>query len=147
MDIKPMTAQHKDEVLKMMRVFYDSPAVIHTPDDSVLIADIDNCISDMPYVYGYVFEKDNKIIGYAMTAKSFSTEFGKICIWIEDIYFKPNYRGKGLAKQFFKYIEDMYKNQSVLFRLEAEDDNARAIKAYNNQGYKRLDYVEMFKEN
>ena len=51
--------------------------------------DVENCINENPYLEGYVFEENGVLLGYAMVAKSFSTEFGKPCMWIEDIYLKP----------------------------------------------------------
>ena len=35
--------------------------------------------------------------GYGMAAKSFSTEYGRQCIWLEDIYIKAEYRGLGIG--------------------------------------------------
>ena len=46
-----------------------------------------------------------EILGYAMIAKSFSTEFGKPCMWIEDLYIREAYRGTGLGSKFLDYIE------------------------------------------
>lgn len=78
-----------------------------------------------------------------MLAKSFSTEFGKNCIWIEDLYIKDEYRGMGIGSNFFKYIEEKYTD--VVFRLEAEEENERAVKVYKKTGYKELPYYEMIK--
>ena len=58
--IEKMTADHYEEVLKMMRVFYDSPAVLHTSSDNVLRNDIDACIGDCPYLDGYVFIEEGE---------------------------------------------------------------------------------------
>ena len=83
--------------------------------------DIDNCVGECPFVEGYVFENEQGILGYAMVAKSFSTEYGKPCIWIEDLYLKPECRGLGIGSSFFEYIEKKY--DGALFRLEVEEEN------------------------
>ena len=56
--------------------------------------DFNHCIQNSPYLEGYVFEDKDYILGYGMIAKSFSTEFGKPCIWFEDLYLKQEFRGK-----------------------------------------------------
>ena len=106
--IRPMKKQDKAEFLQMMRVFYDSPAVHHTAPDKILEKDIDDCLSDMPYLEGFVIEKENQIIGYAMTAISYTTEYGGICIWLEDLYLKPEYRHSGIAGELFAFIKKRY---------------------------------------
>ena len=78
-----------------------------------------------------------------MVAKSFSTEFGKPCIWIEDLYIKDRYRGLGLGSLFFDFITKKYTDS--IFRLEVEEDNERAIRLYKKCGFNVLPYMEMKK--
>ena len=66
-------------------------------------------------------------------AKSFSTEFGKPCIWIEDLYIKSEYRGLGLGSYFLNYIKEKY--QDSVLRLEVEAENERAVKVYKKCGF------------
>ena len=89
------------EVLEMMKVFYASEAVLHKASEEVLRRDIEDCLGDMPFIEGYVFEDEGKIAGYAMAAKAYTTEYGGICIWVEDLYMKPEYRHRGLGSLFF----------------------------------------------
>ena len=141
--IRPMTKEDKDCVLGMMRVFYASPAVLSNGSEEIFNSDIDNCVGECPFVEGYIFEGEQGVQGYAMVAKSFSTEFGKPCIWIEDLYIKPEYRGLGIGSSFFTFIEKKYPD--VLFRLEVEEENERAIKIYEKNGFEVLPYMEMKK--
>ena len=84
--IRPMQGQDKPTIMEMMRVFYASPAVHTNGSEEIFTADIDACVGDSPYAEGFVMESEGTVIGYVMVAKSYSTEFGKPCIWIEDIY-------------------------------------------------------------
>ncbi len=143
MIIQEMKKEHTDEVFQMMKVFYSSPAVSTNGSDEIFMSDIQNCINDNPYLEGYVFVEQDKIMGYAMAAKSFSTEFGKPCIWIEDIYIKPEYRGKGIGSQFLVYIEQKYRDS--ILRLEVEEDNTAAVHVYKKSGFDVLPYMEMKK--
>ena len=141
--IRAMTKEDKAEVYEMMRVFYASPAVSTNGSDEIFTNDIENCINDSPYLEGYVFEDSGELAGYAMIAKSFSTEFGKPCIWIEDLYVKENFRGRGIGSLFFEFIQNKYTD--CIFRLEVEEENERAIKLYKKQRFAPLPYIEMKK--
>ena len=74
--IQKMTKEHAPEVLEMMRIFYNSPAVHTNGSEEIFQNDIEACIGNNPFLDGYVFVKQEKLLGYAMTANSFSTEFG-----------------------------------------------------------------------
>ncbi len=62
----------------------------------------------------WVFEKkkaevlfailDNEVIGYALFFHNFSTFLGKSGIYLEDIFIRPAYRGKGYGKTFLSWI-------------------------------------------
>ena len=141
--IRMMTAQDKSDVLEMMRIFYASPAVLSNGSEEIFAADIEACVSGSPYLEGYVMEEAEKIQGYAMVAKSFSTEFGKPCIWIEDLYIKDGCRGRGIGKMFLAFLEQKYTD--CIFRLEAEEENEAAVGLYKKCGFTELPYMEMKK--
>lgn len=141
--IRKMTVEDKTIVMEMMRVFYASPAVFSNGSDEIFLNDIDNCVNDSPYLEGYIFENAKEIQGYAMVAKSFSTEFGKPCIWIEDLYLEDKYRGLGIGSEFLEFISEKYVD--CILRLEVEEDNERAIKVYEKCGFEVLPYMEMKK--
>ena len=141
--IRAIEERDRSRVLEMMRVFYTSPAVLSNGSPEIFEADIDNCIGDSPYLEGYVFEDGEELQGYAMVAKSFSTEFGRPCIWIEDLYIEEKCRGLGLGSRFLRYIEGKYPD--AVFRLEVEEENGRAVNVYRKCGFEVLPYMEMKK--
>ncbi len=141
--ILPMTNAHREDVLSMMRVFYASPAVATNGSEEIFRADVDACVSDNPYLAGFVFMEEDTLAGYGMIAKSFSTEYGFPCIWIEDIYLKPEYRNLGIGSQFFTYLEEQFPHH--LFRLEVEAENAPAVHTYRKNGFTEMPYMEMKK--
>ena len=143
--IRPMEAKDKSEVMQMMRIFYDSPAVFHTSSDRVLEKDIDDCISDMPFIRGFILEVSGEIAGYAMTALSYTTEYGGICVWLEDLYIKPEYRRMGLSAALFCFLEEEVP-EAVRFKLEVEPENEGAVACYKRNGYEISPYFLMTKE-
>lgn len=141
--VRAMTKQDAPTVLAMMRVFYASPAVFTDGSEEIFASDVENCVNDSPYLDGYVLENEKGVQGYAMVAKSFSTEFGKPCMWIEDLYIRDAYRGQGLGKRLMDEVMARYTD--CIFRLEVEDENKRAIALYEKCGFTVLPYREMKK--
>ncbi len=141
--IRPMVENDRTEVMEMMRQFYASPAVLSNGSEEIFEGDFNGCVGESPYIEGYIFADGAIIQGYAMVAKSFSTEFGKPCIWVEDLYIKAAYRGAGIGSRFLHYIEEKYPN--ALFRLEVEAENRQAVNVYQKCGYQVLPYMEMKK--
>ncbi len=141
--IRYMEEKDKSHVMDMMRAFYNSPAVSTNGSEEIFEADIDSCIGECSYIEGYIFEKEGNIQGYAMAAKSFSTEFGKQCIWLEDIYIKEEYRRSGIGKLFIEYIKEKYPD--AVLRLEVETENKQAVSLYKKCGFEFLPYMEMKK--
>ena len=143
MEIRPMIERDRREVLAMMRVFYASPAVSTDGSEEIFCVDVDCCLSEEPCLEGYVLAEGEAIVGYAMIARSFSTEFGKPCVWIEDLYLKPAYCEKGYGTQFLAFIERKY--PQAILRLEVEAENHRAVHVYRKNGFGELPYLEMKK--
>lgn len=141
--IRAIKEEDVEEVIEMMRNFYASPAVLSNGSEEIFRTDVNACLDNDSCLDGYVFENENGIQGYAMIAKSFSTEFGKPCKWIEDLYIKDNLRGTGIGTKFIEYIGEKYPDS--IFRLEVEEENERAVKVYEKCGYKRIGYSEMIK--
>ena len=143
--IRLMKEQDKNEVIEMMTVFYASEAVSTNGSREIFESDFNNCINSCPYLEGYVFEENDNICGYAMVAKSFSTEFGKPCIWIEDLYIKEEYRHKKLGSLFFNFLKENYKD--TIQRLEVDKHNVFAIKAYKKNNFEEVDYLQFIRKN
>ncbi len=143
MTIREIRPEDKGEIIEMMRVFYSSDAVFTNGSDEIFSSDIDACLGDSPYLEGYVFDEDGEILGYSMLAKSFSTEFGRPCIWIEDLYLKEKCRGYGYGSRLMEFVKEKYK--SAVIRLEVEEENERAVHVYKKAGFENLPYLEMIK--
>ena len=145
--LRAMRRSDRKEVLEMMREFYSSDATLTGGSDEIFNRDINECLSDSPFLEGFVFaykDADSSLWGYAMIAHSFSTEFGKPCIWIEDLYLREEARGMGLASGFLSGLEETYPD--CVIRLEAEYENEHAMEVYKEKGFREFPYVEMIRE-
>lgn len=142
--IRKFFSEDREEILTMMQEFYSSDAVSTNGSLEIFNNDFDNCINSSPYLEGFALCKEKEILGYAMIAKSFSTEFGKPCVWLEDLYLKKDYRDHGIIPKFISYIEEKYPN--TILRLEVEEENTHAMHVYNKCGFEKLPYSELKKE-
>ena len=141
--IRRMEPKDREAVIGMMRTFYASPAVLSDGSEEIFEADFRQCVSENPYLEGFLFEEDGVVQGYAMAASSFSTEFGRPCVWIEDLYVRPEYRGEGVGSGFLRFMEERY--PEAILRLEVEEENERAVHVYRKCGFDLLPYMEMKK--
>ena len=141
--IREMKIDDKTDVIEMMREFYSSPAVLSNGTEEIFLADVCACVGNCPFLEGFVFEKDGCVIGYAMISKGFSTESGKQRIFIEDLFVKEKYRRCGIGSEFFRFVDEKYKN--CVIRLEAEKENQNALNMYFKIGFDILPYVQLMK--
>ena len=142
--IRKISENDRAKVASMMKAFYESPAVNSNGSEEIFQNNISTCIEGSPYASGYVFTRDDdSVCGYAMLAHSYSTEFGRPAVWIEDIYIEEDMRGTGLADEFFALVKAEYPKH--IHRLEAEHDNYRAIHSYEKNEFEKMPYLEMIR--
>jgi GNAT superfamily N-acetyltransferase len=85
-------------------------------------------------------EYDGKPIGFALFFHNFSTFLGKPGIYLEDLYIKPEMRGKGLGKTMLCFLGNLAIERNC-GRLEwwCIDWNEPSIKFYREMGAKPMD--------
>lgn len=59
-----------------------------------------------------VTEKDDHIVGFALFYTNYSTWKGK-CLYLEDFYILPEYRGTGIGSQLFDEVVKIAKERGV----------------------------------
>jgi len=81
-----------------------------------------------------------KPVGYCLFFRNFSTFLGKPGIYIEDIYIKPEHRGRDFGKSILTYIANMAIERDC-GRLEWSvlDWNINALNFYNDLGARAMD--------
>ena len=87
-----------------------------------------------------VGEYDGKPVGFALFFHNFSTFLGKPGIYLEDLYIKPEMRGKGLGKIMLSFLGKLAVKRNC-GRLEwwCIDWNEPSIKFYKEMGAKPMD--------
>ena len=76
-----------------------------------------------------------KPVGFALFFHNFSTFEGKPGIYLEDLYVRPEYRGKGLGQQLLRYLAKLAKERDCgRFEWTVLDWNESAIQFYRKLG-------------
>lgn len=141
--IRRITQSDRELFITLSKEFYSSDAVDHPIPVAFHEKSFDELMRSDEYIEAFIFEQDGETAGYALIAKTFSPEAGGIVIWLEELYVREGYRGHGLGKAFFAYMDENY--PAARHRLEVEPDNIRAKKLYSSLGYRELPYGQMIK--
>lgn len=124
--IRPITSGDREIYLELCREFYHSPAVLHPVPEAHFARTFDRILAGSPFVRGYLLEQDGTAAGYALLAVTFSQEAGGEVFWIEELYLRPEFQGRGLGTELFRYLETHRPKTVARFRLELEPDNRDA---------------------
>lgn len=138
-----MTESDRAQYFEMSKSFYSSGAAHYKIEDEKRNKFWKYIIEDV-FVNGYILECENKVAGYALTVNYCSQEFGGKVLWIDELFVKPEFRGRNLATEFLEYAKSLDGN--VLLRLEAEKNNQKAIALYKRLGFEELDYLQLIKK-
>lgn len=131
----------KRAFLEMSREFYSSDAVLHAVDPSFHEKAFAELLRSGTYLTCFVFECGDHVAGYALLSKMFSREAGGMVVWIEEIYVRSAFRGRGVGGAFFAWLRANV--PAIRYRLEVEPSNERAQRLYRRLGFSELPYVQM----
>ena len=83
---------------------------------------------------------DGKEVGFALFFHNFSTFLGRAGIYLEDLFVKPEFRGKGIGKAIFKKLGAIARERGC-GRLEwwCLDWNQPSIDFYRSMGAEAMD--------
>jgi GNAT superfamily N-acetyltransferase len=90
--------------------------------------------------------EDDQAIGFALYFYNFSTFVGKNGLYLEDLFVRPAFRGKGYGKQLLMHLLDIAKKENC-GRMEWSvlDWNTPAIDFYKSLGAVAMDEWTVFR--
>lgn len=145
--IRRITEGDRETFLRLSEEFYSSPAVLHSVPRGYHEAAFAELMRSGEYADGFLLEADGKTVGFALTAKTYSRESGGMVLWLEELYILPEYRSRGLGREYFAFIEEYARREGFArVRLEVEEENVRARALYERLGYLPLEYCQMVKD-
>lgn len=85
-------------------------------------------------------EYEGEPVSFALFFHNFSTFLGRPGLYLEDLYVKPEARGKGLGKTLLTYLANLAKERGCgRFDWSCLDWNESSIRFYKQMGAKALD--------
>lgn len=120
----------------------DALAKVTATEDGLL-----NCLfGDRPSAEAIVAETKDELFGFAVFFNTNSTYKAKPCLFLEDLYVQPEYRGKGAGKALFLRVASIA-NERNCARLDwlVLDWNASAIDFYRSLGATARDDVRPYR--
>ena len=147
MNIRDIKPQDREIVWGMVNNFYTGTgACLHPLERENFEKTFVECLKEeKTYARMLVIEGEDGLCGYCILAFTWSNEAGGMVVWVEELYFTDQARGKGNGKKVFQWLEKEYSG-AKRFRLEATAENQGAIKLYQRLGYQEFDYYQMIKE-
>ena len=96
--------------------------------------------SEDPKVFCDVVEVDGDIAGMAIWFLNYSTWQGKHGIYLEDLFIKPEYRGRGYGKALLQHLAKICEERGYgRFQWWVLDWNSPAIEFYRSLGAVAMD--------
>ncbi len=144
--------QEKDEYQAMCQGLYADDATEHALNPAHALRTL-QALEENPYLGKIMmFWSQKNIVGYAYLANFWSNEWGGNVLHIDEIFVKESYRGKGITKSFFEWLDNTYKNPqkndiffAKAYALEVSPKNPKAQKLYEKLGFVKKYYNYMIK--
>ena len=134
MKIRPA---RKDEASIILQLIKDLAEYEKAPDE-VKAGEkeiIETIFADNPKVFCDLVEVDGDIAGMAIWFLNYSTWQGKHGIYLEDLYVKPEYRGRGYGKALLQHLAGICNERGYgRFQWWVLDWNSPAIEFYRSLG-------------
>lgn len=126
---KPLELSKIDTITQMMQDFY---AIDNYPIDIEVSKKLfKEFILDEKFGKAWLIYTNEEIVGYVILTFVFSFEYKGRIVFLDELYIKENFRGKGIGKQTIDFIKIQASNQNIkLIYLEVENHNQNAQKLY-----------------
>ena len=139
MKIRPARQEEVGIVLQLIHdlaVYEKAPNEVEATEKELL----KTIFSSDPKVFCDLVEVDGEIAGMAIWFLNYSTWQGKHGIYLEDLFIKPEYRGRGYGKALLKHLAKICDEKGYgRFQWWVLDWNSPAIEFYRSLGAVAMD--------
>ncbi len=139
MKIRPARQEEVGVVLQLIHdlaVYEKAPNEVEATEKKLL----ETIFSSDPKVFCDLVEVDGEIAGMAIWFLNYSTWQGKHGIYLEDLFIKPEFRGRGYGKALLKHLAKICDEKGYgRFQWWVLDWNSPAIEFYRSLGAIAMD--------
>ncbi|NCX33741.1 MAG: GNAT family N-acetyltransferase [Actinobacteria bacterium] len=134
MKIRPARRDEASIILQLIKdlaEYEKAPDEVKTSEKEI----IETIFADNAKVFCDVVEVDGDIAGMAIWFLNYSTWQGKHGIYLEDLYVKPEFRGRGFGKALLQHLASICNERGYgRFQWWVLDWNSPAIEFYRSLG-------------
>jgi GNAT superfamily N-acetyltransferase len=139
MNIRPAKTTDIDEILALI---YELALYEKAPEEAKATKSqiMESFFSDNPKVFCEIVEVDGEIAGLAIWFLNYSTWQGKHGIYLEDLFIRPQFRGRGFGKSVLKHLAQICIDRGYgRFQWWVLDWNTPSIEFYKALGAVAMD--------
>ena len=139
MQIRPATTADTEEILALI---YELALYEKAPDEAKATPELirESFFSEQPKVFCDLVEVDGEIAGCAIWFLNYSTWQGKHGIYLEDLFIRPQFRGKGYGKAMLQHLAAICEERGYgRFQWWVLDWNTPSIEFYKSLGAVAMD--------
>ena len=139
MQIRPATAADADEILALI---YELALYEKAPEEAKATKEqiLESFFCESPQVFCEIVEVDGAIAGFAIWFLNFSTWQGKHGIYLEDLFVRPEFRGRGFGKALLAHLAAVCEKRGYgRFQWWVLDWNSPSIDFYKSLGAVAMD--------
>jgi GNAT superfamily N-acetyltransferase len=139
MNIRPAKATDIDEILALiyeLALYEKAPEEAKATESQIR----ESFFGDNPMVFCELVEVDGDIAGLAIWFLNYSTWQGKHGIYLEDLFIRPQFRGRGFGKALLKHLAQICIDRGYgRFQWWVLDWNEPSIEFYKSFGAVAMD--------
>jgi GNAT superfamily N-acetyltransferase len=139
MNIRPAKATDIDEILALiyeLALYEKAPEEAKATESQIR----ESFFGDNPKVFCELVEVDGDIAGLAIWFLNYSTWQGKHGIYLEDLFIRPQFRGRGFGKALLKHLAQICIDRGYgRFQWWVLDWNEPSIEFYKSFGAVAMD--------
>lgn len=127
----------------LMQEYYALDGLHYTPEVSAAVVTL---LEHSDYGEAYLLLEQQEVVGYAVLTWWFSLEFQGKAAFLDEIYLRPQARGRGLGSVVIEQLASHCRRKGIkTVRLEVEHENQQAQKTYLKNGFQHHDRYLMTK--
>ena len=132
---RPITAPDTEAVIAMMVALYEEDASGYVSPDNFRHT-VESLLRMPERGRIVVFDLPGApAIGYAICIPYWSNEFGGSVVEVDELFVRPGFRGRGIGRAFFAWIDRTRPFDAIAIELEVTPDNHRAQEFYRAMGF------------